>query len=219
MPADSGAQVSVTDLVLRAQSGGRLAFDLLVLMYRSRICSYITRMVRDPVEAEDITQVAFTKAWRHLPSFRGDSTFETWLFQIARNLAIDSVRRRHQRMVVVSLDAPLEVEGEELVREREDRSWRGRPEQEIEAAELQRHVHRALDKLSPKLRQVVVLFELVGLSYKEVAAVVGCPEGTVKSRIYNARRELGGHLEELGVLTKLMEMVLNDKTSTERRKI
>ena len=187
---------SVEELVELAKQGDTSAFDRLVDLYQGRIYSYAARMVHDPVEAEDIAQEAFVRAYRNLPSFRGASTFQTWLYRIASNLTIDSVRR-HKRENTISLDAPLDAEEGPTAREQEDAATAG-PAGSAETLELQREVHRAIQQLSPKLRSVVVLYDLQGLTYEEIAEILGCPLGTVKSRLFNARMELKQRLQ--GVL-------------------
>lgn len=190
----------VQRLVERARSGDALAFDELVGLYMDKIYSYVARMVNDPSEAEDIAQETFVKAFRNLKSFRGASSFQTWLYRIASNLTIDAVRRRKRRENTISLDAPLEGgDTGQITRELEDVTLPG-PSGRLETAELQRYVHAAIQELSPKLRAVVVLYELQGLSYEEIAEILRCPLGTVKSRLFNARMELKEKLQ--GILAE-----------------
>jgi RNA polymerase sigma-70 factor, ECF subfamily len=197
-PLDSRSQ-SVEELVSLAKQGDTNAFDRLVDLYQDRIYSYAARMVRDPVEAEDIAQEAFVRAYRSLKSFRGASSFQTWLYRITSNLTVDAMRR-HRRENTISLDAPVDTEEGQTAREREDAAATG-PDRSVETLELQRQVHRAIQRLSPKLRSVVVLFDLQGLSYEEIADILGCPLGTVKSRLYNARMELRRSLQ--GIMPEL----------------
>lgn len=184
---------SVEKLVESAKRGDTSAFDRLVALYQDRLYSYAVRMVHDPVEAEDIAQEAFVKAYRNLASFRGASTFQTWLYRIASNLTIDALRR-HSRERTVSLEAPPAATTDEAAPEPADLATAG-PDSRVETAELQRQVHRAIGQLSPKLRSVVVLYDLQGLSYEEIADILGCPLGTVKSRLFNARMELKQKLQ------------------------
>jgi RNA polymerase sigma-70 factor, ECF subfamily len=190
----------VEGLVGRAQAGDALAFDDLVELYKDKIYSYVARMVGDPSEAEDIAQEAFVKAYRNIKSFRGASSFQTWLYRIAGNLTIDAVRRRRRRENTFSLDAPLDGEEGQITRELEDVSLPG-PSGRLETAELQRYVHHAIQELSPKLRSVMILYELQGLSYEEIAEILHCPLGTVKSRLFNARMELKEKLK--GILSEI----------------
>lgn len=186
----------VAALVQRAKAGDRVAFDRLVDLYQDKVYNFVARMVGDSSEAEDIAQEAFVKAFRNLPSFRGAASFQTWLYRIANNLTIDSVRRRQRRDNTFSLDAPLENDESQVARELEDVSVTG-PSGRLETAELQRVVHKAIRELSPKLRTVVVLYELQGLSYEEIADILRVPLGTVKSRLFNARMELKGKLQDV----------------------
>ena len=186
----------VEGLVNRAKAGDYRAFDDLVDLYADKIHNYVVRMVGDASAAEDIAQEAFVKAFRNLGSFRGASSFQTWLYRIASNLTIDAVRRRRRKDNTVSLDAPLEGDEGQMARELEDVSVPG-PAGRLETAELQGVVHGAIQELSPKLRAVVVLYELQGLSYEEIAEVLHCPLGTVKSRLFNARMELKGKLQDV----------------------
>jgi len=183
-------------LVARAQAGEEHAFDRLVDLYHDKIYNYVVRMVGDPSEAEDIAQEAFVKAYRNLRSFRGAASFQTWLYRIANNLTIDAVRRRKRRENTVSLDEPLEGEEGNLARELEDTDGIA-PGRNLETAQLQRLVHQAIQELSPKLRAVVVMYELQGLSYEEIAAILKCPLGTVKSRLHAAVASFAKKWEEV----------------------
>ncbi len=177
------------DLVSRARDGEQGAFEALVKQYHSRIYSHVLRMVQDPTEAEDLAQETFLRAYHALPQFRGESSFQTWLYRIASNLAIDASRRRKRReWHTVSLDQPTE-EDSPLPRELADVGARN-PEASVEASALREMVWSVIGELSPKLRPVVVLYDLQGLSYEEIARILGCPLGTVKSRLFNARCQL-----------------------------
>ena len=179
----------VEQLVAGSRRGDTVAFDQLVGLYRDGIRAFVARRLSDPVEAEDIAQEVFIRAYRGMPAFRGDSSFQSWLHRIALNLTIDSTRRRERRGSSYSLDAPVEVEEGPVARELAAPSY-CEPEKDLETAELRREVHRAIRDLSPKLRTVVVLYELQGLNYREIAAMLGCPVGTVKSRVFCARGQL-----------------------------
>lgn len=186
-------------LVERAKQKDTVAFDHLHKLYKDRIYNHVARMVHDPIEAEDIAQEAFVKVYKNLPSFRGESAFLAWLYRIAANLTIDSVRRRNRQENTCSLDAPLDTEEGQMGREQEDVHTPG-PFRSLETAELQREVHRAIDKLPYKLRGVLVLFQFEGLNYEEIADVLGCPLGTVKSRLFNARLEVAKILLQAGLM-------------------
>lgn len=183
-------EVQVSQLVAGARHGDPAAFEALVKHYYPRIYDYVTRMVRDPVEAEDVAQEAFVRAYQALPTFRGDASFQTWLYRIASNLAIDASRHRKRRQwQTASLDEPLDLRDSQVAREPVDD--RSRPPSElVEASALQEQVHGAISELSDKLRPVVILHDLQGLSYEEIARTLGCPLGTVKSRLFNARCQL-----------------------------
>jgi RNA polymerase sigma-70 factor (ECF subfamily) len=151
--------------------------------------NYIARMTGDPAEAEDLTQDALLRAYRALGSFRGGATFQTWLYRIATNICVDSLRRRRrQGSRTFSLDDPLDVEQGQITRDVADHA--GDPQELAEVSELRDEVGKAIGDLSPKLRSVVVLFDLEGLTYEEIAQALGLPLGTVKSRLFNARVRL-----------------------------
>jgi RNA polymerase sigma-70 factor, ECF subfamily len=178
----------IQGLVRRAQQGDTAAFEKLVELYKSKIYNYVVRMLGDPETAEDVAQEAFIKAYSSLPSFRGAASFQTWLYRIASNLAIDTVRRRKYRRNTYSLDEPVETGEGQMERDVEDES--AGPERRLQSAQLQRTVSEAILQLSPKLRTVLILYELQGLSYEEIANIVGAPLGTVKSRLFNAREQM-----------------------------
>jgi RNA polymerase sigma-70 factor, ECF subfamily len=182
--------VQISELVAGARAGDTDAFEALVKHYYPRIYDYVTRMVRDPVEAEDVAQEAFVRAYQALPTFRGDASFQTWLYRIASNLAIDASRHRKRRQwQMASLDEPLDLRDSQVAREPVDDRTRP-PAEMVEAFALQEQVQGAIAELSDKLRPVVILHDLQGLSYEEIAHTLGCPLGTVKSRLFNARCQL-----------------------------
>lgn len=186
---------SVAELVEKARQGDKRAFGSLVELYKDKIYSYVSRMLQDPSEAQDVTQEAFVRAYEALPAFRGASSFRTWLYRIASNLAIDSVRGRKRRgRNAIPLDQPLDSEEGELAPQLAEES-RG-PAEEALSQELQQKVQEAILELSPKLRPVLILYDLQGMSYREIAQTLGCPLGTVKSRLFNARNQLKDILEE-----------------------
>ncbi len=173
------------------------AFDELVAAHKQRIYSYVYRTVGDADEAEDITQDVFVKMYVALPGFRSEASIATWLYRIAGNLCIDRHRKRARRMQafggeVVSLDAPTpgaadsERRGEMEIRA----GASGEPEEALARREQETLLQGALDALPIKMRGAVILHDIEGLSYEEIAAVEQCPLGTVKSRIFNARAQL-----------------------------
>lgn len=190
------SQQEIARLVAAAKGGDKEAFGRLVEAYQDRIYGYLARMLADPEEAEDVAQEVFLRAYRSLGRFRGASSFHTWLYRIASNLAIDVARRRkRQDNTTYSLDAPLDAGEDEYEREMPDDSRA--PDQISEQAELQRAVRQAVMELPEKLRDVVVLYELQGESYEDIAAILGVPLGTVKSRLFNARGQLKKRLQRL----------------------
>jgi RNA polymerase sigma-70 factor (ECF subfamily) len=188
---------TVEVLVERAQAGDLEAFETLVARYQDRVYNYVLRMIYDPMEAQDVAQDTFVRAWQGLPRFRGASSFQTWLYRIASNLAIDAARSRKRRsLVTVSLDEPVEgMEASELGHDLPDDERNG-PADLLEQQELRRYVWEGIGELSDKLRPVIVLADLQGLSYGEIAEILGCPVGTVKSRLFNARSQLRDNLRE-----------------------
>ena len=158
-------------------------FEGLVQQYKNRIFSYVCRLTNDHPDAEDLTQEVFVRAYQSMHAFRHDAAVDTWLYRIATNLVIDRFRREKRAPVTV----PVAGEAEERVAEVPSADRAADPQATVQLSELQRHVQRAIHSLPPKLRAVVVLHDMEGLSYEEVAQTVGCPVGTVKSRLFNAR--------------------------------
>lgn len=188
-------QREIEMLVERAREGDRSAFGQLVDEYKDKIYNYVARMLNDPYEAEDVTQEAFLRAYKSLPRFRGASSFHTWLYRIASNLAIDVVRKRKRQDPTFSLDEPLESEDGEYERELPDET--GGPEDRTSTRETRVAVRRAIMDLPEKLRDVMILYELQGETYEDIAGILDVPLGTVKSRLFNARNRLKESLEEL----------------------
>jgi len=181
-------EISEEALVERCRRGEREAFDVIIERYKDKIVSYLAYMIGEDEEAQDLAQEVFIRAYLSIRKFRGDCSLQTWLYRIAHNLGIDHIRRRKRSPDHVSLDAPVQVEKGEL-----ERQWEGEvsdPEEEVERAELAAMVRKAVGMLPEKLRAVVVLHDLQQLSYEEVARILKCPVGTVKSRLFHARAEL-----------------------------
>ncbi len=173
-------------LVERAQSGDRRAFDLLVLKYQQRIVKLVSRYVRDPAEALDVAQEAFIKAFRALDSFRGDSAFYTWLYRIAINTAKNYLVSMQRRPLEYDLDA----QGPELADRVPALQTDESPEALAAQDELRRVVESAIASLPDELRTAIMLRELDGMSYEEIAQAMDCPIGTVRSRIFRAREAI-----------------------------
>ena len=178
-------------LVQRAQRGDLRAFDLLVLKYQGRIAALISRYVSDAGEVEDVTQEAFIKAYRALGKFRGDSAFYTWLYRIAANAAKNHLVARHRRP-----GADATIEDAEGFDEGGLLSESASPEALAMGGELAEAVESALNALPDELKAALVLREFDGLSYDDIADVLGCPVGTVRSRIFRAREAIDQRVKE-----------------------
>ena len=178
-------------LVQRAQHGDLRAFDLLVLKYQGRIAALISRYVSDAGELEDVTQEAFIKAYRALGKFRGDSAFYTWLYRIAVNAAKNHLvaKRRRPGADATIEDAEGSDEGGLL-------SESASPEALAMGGELAEVVESALNGLPDELKAALMLREFDGLSYDDIADVLGCPVGTVRSRIFRAREAIDQRVKE-----------------------
>jgi RNA polymerase sigma-70 factor, ECF subfamily len=180
-------------LVRRVQKGDKGAFDLLVLKYQHKIVNLVMRYVRDPDQALDISQEAFLKAYRALPRFRGDSAFYTWLYRIAVNTAKNYLAAQRRRPLDVELDLqdPEQFDLHAKLKEVDT------PEGVVLSRELHETVERAIDSLPDDLRTAIVLRELDGMSYEEIAQTMDCPVGTVRSRIFRARDAIGKKIANL----------------------
>ena len=175
------------ELVKRVQKGDKGAFDLLVLKYEHKIVNLVMRYVRDPELALDISQEAFIKAYRALPRFRGDSAFYTWLYRIAVNTAKNYLAAQRRRPADVELDLqdPEQYGLHAKLKETDT------PEGVALGMELQETLERAIQALPDDLRTAIILRELDGMSYEEIAQTMDCPVGTVRSRIFRARDAIG----------------------------
>jgi RNA polymerase sigma-70 factor, ECF subfamily len=178
-------------LVRRVQAGERAAYDLLVLKYQHKVVKLVMRYLRNPADAEDVAQEAFIKAYRALPQFRGDSAFYTWLYRIAINTAKNSLVSRNRNPVGYELDAHDDEDGPDMLSRLRDPDT---PEGLALSEEIRNIVHAAIGELPEDLRTAIVLRELEGLSYEEIAAAMSCPVGTVRSRIFRAREAIDRQL-------------------------
>lgn len=181
-------------LVERAQNGDKHAFELLVAKYQRRLGRLISRFVRDTAEAEDVTQDAFIKAYRALPAFRGDSAFYTWLYRIGINTAKNhllALGRRAPTSTAFDSEEAEEFEDASLLHEV------ATPENELMSKQVVEVVNASLQQLPDDLRMALTLREIEGLSYEEIAAVMNCPIGTVRSRIFRAREAIAVNLRPL----------------------
>ena len=179
----------------RSQQGDTGAFDILITRYRQRCFAMIYQMVRNEEDAWDLAQDGFVKAWKSLASFRGQSSFYTWLYRIMANAALDWLRRRHVRgdaefddtikVATVETSAPTAPKPTLL------------PAERLADAEIRSRVDAAIEKLSPDHRTVIVLRELEGLDYQEIADAMNCSIGTVMSRLFYARKKLQSLLRDV----------------------
>jgi len=181
-------------LVLRAQRGDKRAYELLVLKYQRKLGRLLSRFVRDAAEVEDVTQEAFIKAYRALPSFRGDSAFYTWLYRIAINTAKNYLVAMGRRAPTTTGFDNEEAENFEDVEQLRDSST---PESELQGKQIAATVNKAMDALPEDLRTAITLREIEGLSYEEIASAMNCPIGTVRSRIFRAREAIATELRPL----------------------
>ena len=191
-------EVSDVDLVARAQRGDQRAFEMLVIKYQRRIERLIARMVRDVDLVQDIAQETFIRAYRALPQFRGDAAFYTWLYRIAVNTAKKAlVGLKRDPLVSESSLSGSNDDDDETSRVERELTDGSTPESLLATKEIAQTVNAAIDALSPDLRQAITLREIEGLSYEEIADMMNCPIGTVRSRIFRAREAIALRLRPL----------------------
>ena len=200
------ANASDLSLVRRVQRGERGAYDLLVLKYQHKVVKLVMRYLRNPADAEDVAQEAFVKAYRALPQFRGDSAFYTWLYRIAINTAKNALAARERNPVSYELDVHGSDDSTDMVGRLKDPET---PEGLALTEEIRDTVNHAIGELPEDLRTAIVLRELEGMSYEEIAASMDCPVGTVRSRIFRAREAIDRRLREVfdGGLGRTEELV------------
>ncbi len=180
-------------LVVRVQQGDKKAFDLLVLKYQLRLSKLVSRFLRNQSDVPDVVQEAFIKAYRALPNFRGESAFYTWLYRIAINTAKNHLVAQSRKNPANSID----VQDAEDYGASEWLKEYASPEREALASELEATIHQAMGDLPSDLREAVTLREIEGLSYEDIAAVMDCPIGTVRSRIFRAREAIDSKLKPI----------------------
>jgi RNA polymerase sigma-70 factor (ECF subfamily) len=180
-------------LVTRVQKGDKSAFDLLVRKYQHKVAKLVSRYVRDRREVEDVTQEALIKAYRAIGGFRGESAFYTWLYRIAVNTAKNYLESQGRRPP----SSDVEIEGAELAESGGELRDQATPERQMLTDEIAATVWRVIESLPPDLRTAVTLREIDGLSYEEIAEVMECPIGTVRSRIFRAREAIDLELKPL----------------------
>ena len=181
-------------LVERAQRGEKQAFDLLVAKYQRKLGRLLSRFIRDPAEVEDVAQEAFIKAYRALPSFRGDSAFYTWLYRIGINTAKNYLVAMGRRAPTVTGFDSEEAEGFEDGDQLRDINT---PESMLMSKQIATTVNETMEELPDELRTAITLREIEGLSYEEIASIMNCPIGTVRSRIFQAREAIAAKLRPL----------------------
>lgn len=183
---------SDNQLVERVLQNDSRAFTMLVLRYQHKVLGLISRFVKDPHEAEDVAQEAFLKAYRALPSFRGDSAFYTWLYRIAVNTAKNYLVSRGRRppSTDVDMDDAELTDDTSMLRDVET------PDATMEKEDLQRIINKAIDNLPEELRTAFTLREFSGLSYEDITEIMDCPVGTVRSRIFRAREAIDKSIKE-----------------------
>ncbi|AMC36979.1 RNA polymerase sigma factor RpoE [Iodobacter arcticus] len=182
------------ELVLRAQAGDKRAFELLVVKYQRRVARLLSRLIRDQSEIEDVSQESFIKAYRALPSFRGESAFYTWLYRIAINTAKNHLATLGRRPQLASIYEDEEGESLDAAAQIPDYHT---PETELSNRQIVSTVNAVVDELPSELRTAITLREMDGLSYEDIAAVMNCPIGTVRSRIFRAREAIANKLRPI----------------------
>lgn len=194
-PTASTAEVADRTLVARAQLGNDSAYEELVRRYQQRIYGLCYHLSSNHEDATDLAQEAFVKAWKALPSFKGDSSFYTWVYRIAYNSVLNHLKQRRYRTPHLSLD-DLDFNAEhspdlvELISEKT-------PRREAGLAELQKRLNEAMLKLSPEHRAVVTMHDIQGLPHEQIAQILSCNPGTVRSRLFYARQQLQAWLSDI----------------------
>jgi RNA polymerase sigma-70 factor (ECF subfamily) len=178
-------------LIVEVQKGNKQAFDALVLKYQYKVFKLVARYISDPSEVLDVTQEAFIKAYKALDNFRGDSSFYTWLYRIAVNTAKNHLIARGRRIP----ESDFEISEIEQFLSKRDVKEYSTPERTLIADEMEHMLFDIIDDLPSDLRTAILLREMEGLTYEEIAEVMGCPVGTVRSRIFRAREAIEKKIE------------------------
>jgi RNA polymerase sigma-70 factor (ECF subfamily) len=183
-------------LVERVQRGDKQAFDLLVIKYQRKLARLLSQFIRDAAEVEDVAQETFIKAYRALPSFRGDSAFYTWLYRIGINTAKNFLVTQGRRAPTMT-SAGFDIEDAENFEEGSQLREMNTPESELMSKQIAETVNQTLQELPEELRKAITLREIEGISYEEIATIMNCPIGTVRSRIFRAREIIAEKLRPL----------------------
>ncbi|MBP0132842.1 MAG: RNA polymerase sigma factor RpoE [Nitrosospira sp.] len=183
-------------LVERVQRGDKQAFDLLVIKYQRKLARLLSQFIRDAAEVEDVAQETFIKAYRALPSFRGESAFYTWLYRIGINTAKNFLVTQGRRAPTMT-SAGFDIEDAENFEEGSQLREMNTPESELMSKQIAETVNQTLQELPEELRKAITLREIEGISYEEIATIMNCPIGTVRSRIFRAREIIAEKLRPL----------------------
>ena len=181
-------------LVERAQRGDKQAFDLLVIKYQRKLARLLSQFIRDAAEVEDVAQETFIKAYRSLSTFRGESAFYTWLYRIGINAAKNFLVAQGRR---ASTTNEFDIEDAENFEEGSQLRELNTPESELMSRQIAQTIHQTLQELPEELRTAITLREIEGLSYEEIANIMSCPTGTVRSRIFRAREAIADKLQSV----------------------
>ena len=190
------ADVPELDLVKRCQKGDSEAFDELVTRYRTRIFGMIYNMVHNEQDAWDLAQDSFLKAWKSIARFRGQSSFYTWLYRIVMNVTIDSMRKKQVRGAGAEFDDAIELKEIDPA-SRTVPHAEALPHEKMEHKEIRVRIDAAISELSPEHRAVILMKEIEGMQYHEIAESLGCSIGTVMSRLFYARKKLQNSLRDV----------------------
>lgn len=189
------AKQSIADIIKRSKKGDLEAFSSLVQMYQTRVLSLCLKLTGNRPDAEDLAQEVFIKSYKSLDGFRQEAEFGTWLHRIAVNLYINQ-KKKNSRVVVLSINDPVKTDSGEISREIVDDSED--PQQKLEASENRQLIRQALDMLSPEHKTVLILREIEGYSYEEIAQITKNSLGTIKSRMNRARQALKDKISQMG---------------------
>jgi len=189
------ADVSELDLVKRCQAGDAEAFDELVVRYRTRVFGMIYNMVHSEQDAWDLAQDSFLKAWKSIKRFRGQSSFYTWIYRIVMNVTIDWLRKKQVKAGGAEFDDAIQLKEVEPASKTVPKAD-ALPSENLEQREIRAEIDKAIAQLSPEHRAVILMKEIDGMQYHEIAESLGCSIGTVMSRLFYARKKLQNLLRD-----------------------